>query len=300
MGGSSGSCLFLFRMEVEDNRYSVILSAANRQRTIAAYRAVSERWEHALLIKGWALARHWDRIRDYSDVDVVLPPGSFLRAPLNSLDVLGATVDLHYGLRSYDTLPWSDILNHSYIVDLDGVPIRVLADEDNLRVTAVHWLTDGGVNKERLWDIYYLVKNRKADFDWERCLESNGPIRKTWVMAAIATARDHLDLDVSGLPEEAQNFQLPAWYKKTLSKEWERGPYIRRVMATVITKPKLLIEQLQRRFPPNPIAATIDTETPIDNSSRIPAQLKSLTNKVGPFARGLGRRLTYKRQKHDR
>src|SRR5690606_32199325 len=92
---------------------------------------------------------------------------------------------------------------------------------------------------------------------------------------------------------DVQNFKLPAWYKKTLEKEWERGPYVRRVMSSVITRPRLLLEQLHRRFPPNPIAATIDTETPIDNSSRIPAQIKSLMNKVGPFARGLGRRLTY-------
>lgn len=289
-----------FGMKASDDRYSVIFSLVNRRRTIAAYRAISEKSE-VILIKGWALARYWDRIRDYSDVDLLVPPDSSpTEGAYQNTDILGATVDIHLGLRRYDNLPWSDIFAHSYIVDLDGTPIRVLADEDNLRVTAVHWLTDGGVNKERLWDIFYLVKNRKAGFDWERCLESNGPVRKTWVMAAIATARDHLDLDVSGLPEEAQNFQLPAWYEKTLAKEWERGPYIRRVMATVITNPKLLIEQLQRRFPPNPIAATIDTETPIDNSSRIPAQLKSLTNKVGPFARGLGRRLTYNRQKHDR
>lgn len=257
-----------------------------------------------VVVKGWSIARFYDANvhRLSTDIDLAVDPAAEVsaRTALARGSAMNATIDLHLGLRQLDQLSWKDIYARTYIVDLDDVPIRVLADEDNLRVTAVHWLTDGGVNRERLWDIYYLVKNRKEGFDWERCLESNGPTRKTWVIAAIATARDHLDLDVSSLPDEVRQFALPSWYKKTLEREWHRGPYVRRVMSSVITRPKLLLEQLNRRFPPNRIAATIDTETPIDNSSRVPAQVKSLINKIAPFARGIGRRLTYRWQKHDR
>jgi hypothetical protein len=289
---------------MEFSRYSVLLSKVAAESTRITVQNFLKEGVQPVVVKGWSIARFYDENvgRPSTDIDLAIDPAdeAVARATIALGSARSLAIDLHLGLRGLDTLPWNQILEHSYIAYLDGTPIRVLADEDNLRVTAVHWLTDGGVNKERLWDIYYLVKNRKASFDWERCLESNGPIRKTWVMAAITTARDHLNLDVSGLPEEAQKFQLPDWYNRTLEKEWERGPYIRRVMSSVITKPKLLIEQLQRRFPPNQIAATIDTETPIDNSSRIPAQVKSLMNKVGPFARGIGLRLTYKRHKHDR
>jgi hypothetical protein len=194
-----------------------------------------------------------------------------------------------------DTLSFNELFSRSYEVELEGVPIRVLADEDNLRITAVHWLTDGGVNKEKLWDIFYLVKNRKNDFDWVRCLESNGPIRKTWVLAAIATARDHLELDVTDLPGEAREFKLPKWYRHTLEKEWRLGPYTRRILSTVIMRPGLLFEQLRRKLPPNRIAATIDTETFIDDSSRLPAQMRSLTKKGLLFTHGLKKRLTYSR-----
>ncbi|HEX6280032.1 MAG TPA: nucleotidyltransferase family protein [Pyrinomonadaceae bacterium] len=285
--------------DLSEEKWILLHEEANRRRVSTATKYFRDAGIAPVLLKGWSIARFYDPaiVRVYSDIDLAVDPVEedqavrLWRAYPHGENL----IDLHFGLRRLDKLPWRELVGASYVLDLDGTSIRVLADEDNLRVTAVHWLTDGGVNKERLWDIFYLVKNRKEDFDWERCLESNGPVRKTWVMAAIATARDHLNLDVSGLPEEAQRFQLPSWYKKTLDKEWKRGVYPRRILATVITRPKLLAEQLYRRFPPNKIAATIDTESPIDESSRIPAQIKSLTNKIVPFARGLARRLTYSR-----
>ncbi len=284
--------------------YVRLLGIANRRRTSECVSLLRSTGFEPVVIKGWAVARFYDTFweRVYSDCDVAFDPADFGRAVeyFSQAETRGIAADLHEGLRTFDNLPWEDLYSRSYNVDLDGTPIRVLADEDNLRVTALHWLTDGGVNKERLWDIYYLVKNRNEDFDWQRCLESNGPVRKTWVMAAIATARDHLELDLKGLPEKAQSFQLPEWYMKTLDKEWKRGVYPRRVLSTVLTRPKLLAEQIYRRFPPNKIAATVATETPIDDSPRLSAQLKSLTYKVTPFARGLARRLTYRWQKHDR
>jgi hypothetical protein len=250
----------------------------------------------AILIKGWANARHYssERIRPCTDIDILFPSaGSDPCIKEIRLQHSRIAIDAHFGPRDLDNLSFDELYSHSYETELNGVLIRVLADEDNLRLTAVHWLVDGGVNKEKLWDIYYLIVNRKNDFDWDRCLESNGPIRKTWVVAAIATARDHLDLDVSDLPQEVQDFTLPEWYERTLAKEWRLGIYPRRILSTVIFRPTLLIEQLRRKLPPNRIAATIDSETSIDDSSRIPAQIKSLTKKLVPFARGLGRRITY-------
>jgi hypothetical protein len=251
----------------------------------------------SILLKGWSIARFYKigHFRPSTDIDLLIAPG-------HSTDIVETirgklsyrtSIDVHFGPRHLDKLTFQELFDRSYSVQLNGVQARVLADEDNLRITAVHWLTDGGINKERLWDVYYLVKNRKADFDWVRCLESNGSIRKTWVLAAIATARDHLDLDMSGLPVEAREFELPSWYRQTLAKEWSLGIYARHRLSNVLARPKLLLEQLRRKFPPNRIAATIDSETAIDHSSRVPAQLKSLVKKASPFARGLIGRITY-------
>lgn len=279
---------------VPDSRYIELQSSANRLRIASLFSRLSPEFQ-PILLKGYSIGRFYpsDRPRHYTDIDITVRSRDFdlISERIRSLD-LRIPVDLHCEFRTLDLASWDELFDRSYCVDLDGTLIRVLSDEDNLRVTAVHWLTDGGIDKERLWDIYYLVDNRSESFDWQRCLDLNGPVRKTWVVAAIATARDHLGLDVSGLPEDIQRFRLPAWYKTTLHKEWSLGVYSRRLLSTIIMQPDLLFEQLRRRFPPNKIAATIDSEYPIDHTSRIPAQVKSLAGKVAPFARGLGRRLT--------
>lgn len=280
---------------LDEAKWHQLSHAANEQRVAETFKRLDSAFD-VILVKGWSVSRFYDagHYRNSTDIDLLFSPTTG-RENLEDVEGLpdSIAIDAHFGPRHLDTLSFQDLFDRSYTVDLNDIPIRVLADEDNLRITSVHWLIDGGVNREKLWDVYYLVKNRKADFDWVRCLESNGPIRKTWVLAAIATARDHLDLDVSGIPEEAQTFVLPTWYKDTVEKEWKRGVYTRHRLSTVLTRPKLLFEQLKRKLPPNPIAATIDTETPIDNRSRTPAQIKSLTKKMSPFARGLGQRITY-------
>ncbi|HQU92821.1 MAG TPA: hypothetical protein PLK77_11020, partial [Pyrinomonadaceae bacterium] len=269
--------------------------AATEQRVADGFRLLGLS-SNAILIKGWSISRFYDpgHYRISTDIDLLFAPvdesgiSDEIKDPPPSI-----SIDAHFGPRHLDTLTFQDLLDRSYIVELNGVPIRVLADEDNLRVSAVHWLIDGGVYREKLWDIYYLVKNRSEGFDWARCLESNGPIRKTWVLAAIATARDYLDLDLTGIPEEARDFVLPAWYAQTLEREWKLGVYTRYPLLDLLTRPKMLLDQLKRKFPPNRIAATIDSETPIENTSRIPAQMKSLTKKASSFARGLAGRITY-------
>lgn len=237
-----------------------------------------------VLIKGWAAARFFPNPsrRPLGDIDISVSPGDFLTAErvLDDSGLARENIDLHLGFRDLDPNGWETLFRRSYLVDLNGTGIRVLADEDHLRLVATHWLIDGGLNKERLWDIFYLVANRKPDFDWELCLGSAGYERRSWVPAAIATARDYLGLDVSGLPSEVQDFTLPTWYVRAIEKEWTRGPYVRIPILNCIPRPKMFIQQLRRRFPPNPVAATADTEGPIDNSARLRYQLKSIAKKL--------------------
>jgi hypothetical protein len=271
------------------------MQAVNQEHTSKAFRTFRGQGIEPILIKGWAISRFYPRSnsRISTDVDLCIPPDDFdcARELWSSTSANLSRIDLHRGLEDRDLLEWSELFDRSYLVDLNGTAVRVLSDEDHLRIVCAHWLIDGGVYKDKLWDIYYLVSNRKLDFDWDRCLNAAGRNRKTWVLAALATARDHLQLDTSGLSDEIRNFQLPEWYNSTLEKEWRLGPYPRIRIWLALNRPKTLLTQIRRRFPPNPIAATTDTEGPIDETPRLRYQLKSISKKLRPAAKGFVRRL---------
>jgi len=270
------------------DRWAIIDSKAKEHRLSSLFIALRECSVEAIAIKGWTVGRFYplDHPRAYSDIDLAVRPEDFkkTREFLRSLSI-NVVIDLHSGFRTLDTRTWSTLFSRSYCVPLNGVEIRVLSDEDNLCVTTTHWLIDGGINKDRLWDIYYLVNNRGGGFDWSSCLSANGAIRRSWILAGIATARDYLGLDVSGLPEEAQNFELPHWYKQTIEKEWRRGLYMRVPFRFTLKDPRLFAEYVYRRFPPNRIASTIDTEHLIDNTSRLGSQIHNVKNRCEAFVR---------------
>ena len=265
-------------------KWNLLAQKVNERAAAAAISRLTDVGIEAVLFKGYSVARFYPplTIRTYGDIDIAVNPTQYLRAydRLASGPTEKLNVDLHEGFRDRDTLPWSDIYSRTYDVELDGVPVRVLGEEDQLRMVATHWLIDGGLFKDKLWDIYYLVTNRKPDFDWRLCMDFVGPIRKTWVISAIATARDYLDLDLAGVPEEIVNFKLPNWYVQALKREWSKGPYLRLPILSCLKRPKVLFEQVSRRFPPNPIAATTDAEGPIDESPRLRYQVKSILKKV--------------------
>jgi hypothetical protein len=266
------------------HKWNLLVQKVNERAAAAAIQRLVDDGIEAVLFKGWSVARYYpsSTIRAYGDIDIAVNPLQYRRAmeSLRNSPTEKLNVDLHEGFRDRDTLPWSEVYSRTYEVDLDGVPVRLLGEEDQLRMVATHWLIDGGLFKDKLWDIYYLVTNRKPDFDWRLCMDFVGPIRKTWVISAIATARDYLDLDLADVPEEIVNFKLPNWYVQALEREWSKGLYLRLPILSCLKRPKVLFEQVSRRFPPNPIAATTDAEGPIDESPRLRYQVKSILKKV--------------------
>lgn len=241
-----------------------------------------------LLIKGWAAARNYPspHERVFLDTDICVAPADYgqarrIAAGEKEQKLL---IDLHCGLRHLDTVAWDDLFADTVLSELEGTPIRILRAEDHLRVLCVHWLNDGGEYRERLRDIYYAVENRPADFDWERCLAIVEPKRRRWIVCAIALARRYLGLHLENTPIALEAESIPEWITETVEKEWASEIRLLR-LHECLTDRKELFRQLRKRFPPNPIQATIEMGGEFDDQPRIYYQLASILFRVKPSAR---------------
>lgn len=245
---------------------------------IETFRLFRKKGIEPILIKGRAVAEYYPQVyyRRSLDIDLCVSPKCYQKAfdTLKNNPSDYGIVDLHDGLRQLDTLEWEDLFENTIPLKLDDYKIRILRPEDHLRVLCVHWLIDGGEFKERLYDIFWLIKNRPKNFDWQRCL---GPVpkhRRRWIICVIGIAHKYLNLEIDDLPfaEEAKN--LPKWLTKTIEKEWQSEIRLAPLKFN-IKKPKKLIQQLKKRLPPNPITATVLVEGNFDSKTRLFYQTKN-------------------------
>ena len=174
------------------DQWYFLQSKAHEFRVASAFEKFRANGIEPILIKGWAAARKYPEYhpRWTGDIDLAVAPelyeacGQFI----NEIEIAKLHIDLHRSLRQLDSVEWADLFDHSVLIDVQGTPVRILCEEDHLRVLSTHWLVDGGGYKEKLWDIAYAVQNRKPDFDWGRCMNVVSPIRRGWVICAIALA----------------------------------------------------------------------------------------------------------------
>ncbi len=256
-----------------------------------------KRFENAgfkpLLIKGWAAAQYYDTPSDrlFTDVDIVVSPEDYHRAEtfLEEFPV-AATIDLHRGTRHLDTTPFEYLYQNSQIKRCGKTDVRVLCREDHLRVLCVHWLNDGGAKKDKLRDIYYAVKNRPADFDWDKCLNVVSRTRRKWILCTIGLAATYLGLDVSELPFAERVQEIPGWLIKAVEKEWRSGVAITPLHFLLHDRKKLW-QQIKKRIPPNPVQATVEMEGEFDNQPRIFYQIGDLLYRLPPSVRRIAAKL---------
>lgn len=265
-----------------------LMTKVQAERIRRAFVFFREREIEPILIKGWAIARFYPNEceRFSADVDLAVNPDVYPQAlELTERFLRGKlTIDLHRGLEQFDNLSFEDLFENSRLVDLNDIKVRVLRHEDHLRLLAVHWLRDGGIFRERLWDIHYGLKNRPADFDWDRFLGTTDEKRRKWIIGAIALAQRYTDLNVEDTPiaDEVKNPRLlPKWMLRTLEKEW-KDPVKLIPLDAVMEDRREFWRQLKKRFPPNPLAASLYTNAPLNDFPRLPYQIINIFQRVLP------------------
>lgn len=237
------------------------------------------------LIKGWVSAQFYpyDRPRSFGDIDIAVAPEDFEKAVrlIDEEDAHRLGIDLHRSVRHLDSLSFDDLYRRSKVVLIEGVEVRVPCSEDHLRIVAVHWLTDGGEFRERLWDIHYAVANRPDDFDWDKCLNAVDKTRRSWVVISIGLAHKYLGLKIEGLPIAGEARDVPEWITKCVESAWNSDVRLR-PLHVIWRDPSMLLKQIGKRIPPNPIQASIDMNAPFDDSSRLYYQIGSVFKRILP------------------
>jgi hypothetical protein len=248
-----------------------------------------------VLIKGWSAAHLYPQPyqRRIGDIDLMVAPELFEDAAAYLKNFKDKQlIDLHCGARHLDLLPFEKLFANSKTIKCGETDVRVLRPEDHLRILCVHWLTDGGEHREKLWDIYYAVENRPADFDWERCLDAVGETRKKWITCCIVLANKYLGLNLDGIPLPEESREIPQWLLETIEKEWKSDLRLKPLEYCLSDK-KQLFSQIKKRFPPNPIQATVEMEGEFDYGWRVKYQIGSILYRVKPSVKRIWATLQY-------
>lgn len=273
----------LGKKKSNNDYWKIIKLKAQEKKIIEAFELFRRNEIEPVLIKGWATAINYPlpENRIFADLDFSVNPEQFFLAGkiLSENKKITSDIDLHRGLRHLDTLEWKDLFANTILKKMNGAEVRILCPEDHLRVICVHWLNDGGASRERLWDIYYAVKNRPKSFDWNRSINSVDEERRFWIVSAIMAAHRYLKLEISDIPLKSEEKNIPFWLIRTIESEWRSEIQLLPLKESMANK-KNFIQQVIKRIPPNPIQATVETGGSFKRKPRFYYQVINLIQRV--------------------
>jgi hypothetical protein len=265
------------------DRWNVLQCRVQQTRTVQAVEVFRSQGIEPIVIKGVAAARYYpsEKGRSSVDVDLAVARHQFARAKAIAESATGLAIDVHRELRHLDTVPWNDLVANSVELSFHEGTVRVLRPEDDLRVLCVHWLTDGGVHRDRLWDMYYAISRRGDPFNWERFLSVVSPTRQRWIECVLGLAAKYLELDLTSSPLAGAENRIPDWVIRTVEREWEAEIKPLPLEASLFDR-KMLLTQVKRRLRPNPLYATVDCEGSFDARTRLFYQVRNGLHRVRP------------------
>ena len=248
----------------------------------------------ALLVKGWAIARHYPEVglRPYTDLDLIVRPGQAgaARAALAAPPPVAVPVDLHDGPARLDAPSFDALAARADAAQLGPCPIRVLGPEDHLRLLALHALRHGLFRPLWLVDLAIALEIRPPGFDWARCLGAE-PRQADWVTSALALAGRFLGARLEDTPAAGRTGTLPDWLIEAVLRNWARGTGtshlapVFRALLSELRRPARAWREARRRWD-RPIEATMEVGGPFDHRPRWPFQVAAVLGRV----RAAGRR----------
>ncbi|MBV9210557.1 MAG: nucleotidyltransferase family protein [Acidobacteria bacterium] len=271
------------------------LQAAIHEREIAqVIKLLKGAGVEPILVKGWSMARHYPQpaLRPYGDIDLFVRPEEFGRAEkvLASEEGKKFFVDLHKGANHLDEQAFEHLFARSEAVRLGEVSVRVLSPEDHLRILCVHFLHHGAWRPAGLCDIALLVEASGQSFDWKACLTKNRK-RAGWVTCTIGLAHQLLGADLTGTPVADAALKLPRWLVPAVLKEWENPVSVDHVvpppLAHRLSHPVETLKAIKKRWPPNPIQATVVMNGSFNELPRIIFQTGNYLARTVKFLSGL-------------
>ena len=245
-----------------------------------------------VLVKGWAVARFYPEmgLRPYGDIDLCLTGEQFRAAEklLERPPGVKPLADLHDGFAKLDPASPEDLLARSILIPVGELAVRTLGCEDQLRILCTHLLRHSAWRPLWLCDIAAILESLPPDFNWDCCL-SPDPVRSDWLACAIGLAHQLLGVGVEQLPVAARARNLPSWLLPHVLKNWSR-PFpelypplaYTRPLASYLRDPRGLLRTLRMRWP-DPIEATVRLHGPLDESARLPYQLRNIFSRFGKF-----------------
>jgi len=272
-------------------RLHTLEAAVHRHRIVEAFRAFQAGGLDPVLVKGWAIARHYpeEGLRPYTDLDLYVRTEDAAAAAATALDLAGrgCPVDLHRGWGRLDDRAPGVLLGGSACVALEDVAIRVLGFEDHLRLLCLHMLGHGAWRPLWLADLGVALESPPPGFDWDRLLR--GELRRNeWVACALALAHVLLGASLEGAPARVRERRLPRWLVPTVLRAWgSLSPATpqgsRRPMSDYSWRPAGWLHALRVRWP-NPIEATIGVGGPFNEIPRLPFQIGECLSRAARFA----------------
>jgi hypothetical protein len=248
-----------------------------------------------VVVKGWVSARLYPEagLRPYGDLDLCVRPEQFAEAKA-LLAGSAYSVDLHQGFGDAGSDDYETLFERSRQLPLDNIFVRVLSDEDHLRYLALHLLRHGAYRPIWLCDVAAAVEAADSGFDWGRALGSSRRLAE-WTICVIALARELLDADANNAPLEVTKKRLPGWLIRNVLDKWtepipgRQGEHrYDRPMASYFRNPRGLMRDLRTRWP-DPLAATVEVNGPINWWPRLPFQVAHSAQRTAVFLRAKAR-----------